>query len=126
MKKLLTLILALLAPLTLMAGPAEDISQEDLLKRMEEKKEQVILDVRSDKEFKNGHIAGAKHIPFDELAKRVDELKDFKDTDIVIYCQSGRRAGIAAKTLKEAGFTKLLHLDGDWGAWSKNDRPFVK
>jgi rhodanese-related sulfurtransferase len=126
MKKLIVYIVAFLAPVYLLAGVAEDISQDALLERIKEGADQLILDVRSEKEYQNGHIAGAVHIPFDEIKDRLAEVEPFKSKDIIVYCQSGRRAGMAAKTLKEAGFTRLYHLDGDWGAWSKNDRPFVK
>ena len=126
MKKLFILIAVLLMPAVLHADAAEDISQDDLLERMEEKKEQLILDVRSNREYKKGHIKGAVHIPFDELPDRLKEVEDYKNKDIILYCQSGRRAGIAAKTLDKAGFTHLLHLDGDWGEWIKNDRPVAK
>ncbi|MDH4234717.1 MAG: rhodanese-like domain-containing protein, partial [Gallionella sp.] len=87
----------------------------------------LILDVRSPQEYAEGHIPGAVNISFDQLSSRLAEIGSYKDKDVVLYCKSGRRAGIAANTLQAAGFSKLLHLDGDMNAWlSKGDLPIKK
>ena len=69
-----------------------------------------LLDVRSPAEFKNGHIDGAKNIPVDQLPSRVKELK--KGKTIVLYCQSGARAGRAQTMLKGAGWEEVHNLGG--------------
>lgn len=104
----------------------EDISQEDLLTRMKDKTEQLILDVRSEGEFSRGHIEGAVNIPHNQVADRLDELKKYKEKDIIIHCQSGGRVRVAVSVLAEAGFKKLFHLDGDMGGWRANGHPIVK
>lgn len=76
----------------------------------------VLLDVRTPEEFSAGHVQGATNIPLDELAQRLDALKEKKNTDVVVYCHSGRRSALAVKALKEAGFSKVHDL-GPMSAW---------
>src|SRR5580765_2132951 len=74
-----------------------------------------IVDVRSPREWKNGHVPGARHIFLPELRKRVSELDRAKPT--AVYCASGYRASIAASILKEEGFDELWNVPGSWEAW---------
>lgn len=76
----------------------------------------VILDVRSGEEYAEGHIAGAINIPHQELAAHLAQLGSI-ETPLLVYCRSGRRAGIALETLTELGYRSLQHLDGDMLAW---------
>ena len=82
----------------------------------------LVLDVRSAAEFDEGHIPGAINIPFDAIGGRIVELGPSGQRDIVVYCRSGRRSAIALTTLKEAGFSRLFHLEGDWLRWSEENR----
>ena len=83
----------------------------------------VLLDVRTTAEYAEGHLPGAINIPHTELASRVAELSEARDRDIVVYCRSGTRAEQALGVLKEAGFSRLFHLDGDYQRWSEEKRP---
>ena len=83
----------------------------------------VLLDVRTPAEYAEGHLPGAINIPHTELASRVAELSDARDRDIVVYCRSGTRAEQALGVLKDAGFSRLFHLDGDYQRWSEEKRP---
>ena len=98
------------------------ISQEALLERQQKGDEAAyVLDVRSPEEYASGHVPGAVNIPYDQLASRISEVP--KDKDVVLYCKSGRRAGIAAETLAGQGYTRLQHLEGDIVAWVDKGRP---
>lgn len=132
MKKWRSGVFKLGVVLFLMAGSAysiaqeTDISQVDLVQRIKANQPGLILDVRSSEEYAEGHIPGAMNIPFDQLGARLAEIGAYKDKDIVLYCKSGRRAGIAANTLRVAGFSKLLHLEGDMNAWLSNGNLPIK
>jgi rhodanese-related sulfurtransferase len=123
-----SLIVLLLAG-GLAAGAAEPtkaplITQEALLARLAVKPaDVVVLDVRTPAEFAAGHVPGARNVSHDELPARLGELAALKDKPVVLYCRSGRRTQIAEDTLRAAGFTQLLHLDGDWLAWEAAKRP---
>ena len=86
----------------------------------------LVLDVRTAAEFDEGHIPTAVNIPYDSLAGRLAELGAPGERDVVVYCRSGRRSAIALDTLKEAGFSRLFHLEGDWQRWSGEGRINVR
>lgn len=117
------LTLTLLFLLTSNACLAEvtDISQSELMQRINSNRAQLILDVRSKWEYMGGHIPGAINIPHDQLDSRLGEILTFKNKDVVLYCASGGRVVTAAKILRSAGFNSLLHLDGDMNAWRSNN-----
>lgn len=75
----------------------------------------LLVDVRTPAEYQSGHLERAVNIPFDELAARQSELGG-KDTPVVLYCRSGRRTALGARTLQEQGFTKVYDL-GPISAW---------
>jgi phage shock protein E len=101
------------------------MSQETLLQHQAQHPDHLfLLDVRTPQEYAEGHIAGAINVPYDQLATRLAEVP--KDKDVVLYCRSGRRAGIAADVLAANGYKRLSHLDGDMIAWTEKGRPVVK
>jgi rhodanese-related sulfurtransferase len=98
------------------------VSQEALLERQQKADEATyVLDVRSPEEYASGHVPGAVNIPYDQIASRIAEVP--RDQDVVLYCKSGRRAGIAAEVLAGQGYTRLQHLEGDIVAWVDKGRP---
>jgi len=105
------------------AETAPRISQDELLARLDRKDPVVVLDVRTPAEFAAGHVPGARNVSHDLLASRLGELDALRDQDVVLYCRSGRRVLLAEDVLRKAGFTKLLHLEGDWLAWEAAHRP---
>lgn len=74
-----------------------------------------LVDVRTPEEFAGGHLDGAVNIPFDEVAGRISEIGP-ADTQVVVYCASGGRSAVAAQTLHDAGFTKVIDI-GPMHAW---------
>jgi rhodanese-related sulfurtransferase len=99
------------------------ITQEMLLKKIESATAPLILDVRTNGEYRAGHVPLAINIPHNELASRLTELFDAKDLEIVTYCERGPRARYSESILQEAGFTTVRHLVGDMYAWRKNGLP---
>lgn len=106
-------------------SPAGSIGAADLAGRLGTDDEPVILDVRSPEEYSAGHIPGAINVPFDVIGANLDSLDAFRDREIVVYCRSGRRAGIAEEALAEAGFTQLRDLEGHMRSWQAGDYPVV-
>jgi len=87
----------------------------------------IVLDVRRAEEFAAGRVPGARNIPHDAiLADAVEALGAPQDAEIVVYCQSGRRANMALEALQKAGYTRLSHLEGDYAAWQSQGRPVEK
>lgn len=120
------LLAATLAVAAAAAGPAT-IEPEALHDRIAwADRSLVVLDVRTPEEFAAGHVPGAVNIPHTELAARIAELEGARDSDIVVYCRTGRRTAMALEVLEKSGFKRLLHLQGDYTRWSEEQRPVVK
>ena len=117
-----TMVLLFLGMSNVCLAQVADISQAELTQRIKTKHEQLILDVRSPEEYKEGHVPGAINIPHDRLDSRLVEIGSYKNKDVVLYCVSGGRAGKAAKVLNSAGLNNLQHLDGDMSGWISNGR----
>ena len=100
-----------------------DISQSSLIDQLASNNVPLILDVRTPEEYFAGHISGAINISHSTLPDRIDELSEYKDKQIVVHCESGHRARIAERILREAGYNKILHLEGDMSAWRKMELP---
>jgi phage shock protein E len=77
-----------------------------------EQRRVVFVDVRQPDEIAAGHVTGAILIPHTELAERWSELEEHRDADIVLYCRTGRRSGIAEEILRQAGFENLHNGGG--------------
>ena len=94
----------------------EQVTVDEALKIINEPNT-IILDVRESNEYNKGHLKNSINIPFDEIATRFqEEVTSHKDTAIVIYCQSGHRAMIAAETLANLGF-KNIYTFGSIDDW---------
>ena len=72
----------------------------------------LILDVRSPEEFSKSHIEGAINIPHTDIDGLAAALGEDKSRNAVLYCGSGRRAGIAMENLAEMGYTNLHNASG--------------
>lgn len=77
----------------------------------------ILLDVRTIAERKSQSIKGSFHIPLHELERRSDELKKFRDKEIICYCQSGSRSVVAAGKLKKLGFNSA-NMKGGITKWN--------
>ena len=87
---------------------------------LDQKRGAVIIDVRTNKEYGQGHIPGAVHVPLADVGTKVKKLK--KDKEIVVYCQSGSRSIWAIKRLIGMGYTHLYNLKGGYNAWKRIHR----
>jgi phage shock protein E len=72
----------------------------------------VVFDVRSAEEFQGGHLANSINVPHTEISEKISEHVKNKDAEIVLYCGSGRRAGVAQKTLTDMGYTNVTNAGG--------------
>ena len=94
-----------------------DIPSQRLTAFVEEE-EAVVLDVRSPAEWASGHIPGSRHIPIDQLARRLEELQEVKGETLVAVCAAGARSAAACELLSQNGFSSVFNAAGGIGAWS--------
>ena len=123
MKKLILILLAVML-LTACGQDKENdqeavymnITAEEAKQIMDTEEGYIILDVRTQEEYDEGHIPGAILIPNTEIEARAEEELTDKDQLILVYCRSGRRSKLAAEILVELGYTNIREFGGiiDW------------
>ena len=79
----------------------------------------VLLDVRTQSEYNDGHIQDAINIPHDQLLKEPQLVSAYKDSQMVVFCRSGVRAGKVIEMLEGLGFKEIIDIDGDMLAWNE-------
>ena len=123
MKKLIFLLLAVM--LLTACGQAKEndqgavyvnITAEEAKQIMDNEEGYIILDVRTQEEYNQGHISGVIVISHEEITEKAEEVLTDKDQLILVYCRSGRRSKIAAEALVELGYTNIKEFGGiiDW------------
>ena len=123
MKKLILLFLAVMM-LTACGQDKENnqgavyvnITAEEAKQIMDSEEGYIILDVRTQEEYDQGHIPGAILISHEEIAEKAEDVLTDKNQLILVYCRSGRRSKIAAEALVELGYTNIKEFGGiiDW------------
>ena len=92
------------------------ISAKEAKELMESEADYIILDVRAQEEYDQGHIPGAIVIPHTEIETEARDALPDKDKLILVYCRTGRRSKIAAQALAKMGYTNIKEFGGitDW------------
>ena len=123
MKKAFILLLALLlltgcasTPETQREAIYRNISPEEAKQVMDTQEGYILLDVRTQEEYDQGHIPGAILIPDTEVEARAEKVLTDKDQLLLVYCRSGRRSKLASEILVELGYTNIMEFGGiiDW------------
>lgn len=124
---LIALLLGAVLAMASCGGGAEptgvSITGAELVGRISDSAAPVIFDVRTAKEYEAGHVPGAINLPHSDVVARVDEYASFKDREVIVYCRSGKRAGMAEADLVAAGFTNVRDLDGHMLQWESDGYP---
>jgi rhodanese-related sulfurtransferase len=94
-----------------------DVPAQTLLEQIEANQAPTIVDVRTAREFSQGHVPGAINISFGTIGARTDAIPGSREGVIVVYCERGPRAWIAAAALRRRGFTNIGYLAGHFSKW---------
>ena len=71
-----------------------------------------LIDVRTPEEYANGHLDGAINIEYQQIQTKISQAGVGKGDEVILYCHSGRRAGIARETLQGLGYTHVQNYGG--------------
>ncbi|GAA0087467.1 rhodanese-like domain-containing protein [Clostridium perfringens] len=96
---------------------SKDISIDESKKLINDGEVTLILDVRNEDEFAEGHLKNAIQIPVKELKETLSDIEKFKDELVLVYCRSGKRSAEAVDILKENGFKNLVHMKDGISKW---------
>lgn len=89
----------------------KNLSSIELKNWIKSNKNMLLLDIRTEEEFEEAHIENSINIPLQNLLYNIDELQDYDEKDIVVYCRSGHRSITACNLLSMEGFDKLYNLE---------------
>jgi rhodanese-related sulfurtransferase len=98
----------------------KNVNAEEAYNLIKDDKEFIILDVRTKEEYDDGHIPGAKLVPVQVLPTKLNELSEYKDKPILVYCASGGRSPRAVDTLVNDDFQNIYHLSRGISSWRNN------
>jgi rhodanese-related sulfurtransferase len=129
MKPLRLLISVLLVSMSVMFAadsPATKNVDVEQFDKLRQNKANVILDVRTEREFNAGHIPGATLVDvnspnFNDKTAKLDKSKTY-----LVHCASGVRSAKACQKLEAAGFTNIVHLPAGFQGWKKAGKPIEK
>jgi len=85
-------------------------------------KQVLVIDVRTQEEFAEGHIAGAKNVNFNS-ATFLERMKEFEGKSILVHCAAGGRSTRALEALPLASFAEIYHLNKGFNAWVEAGKP---
>jgi rhodanese-related sulfurtransferase len=85
----------------------------------------VILDVREDSEFGDGHILNSQHIPLSQMKKQLGSFEKYKDKPVIVVCRSGSRSASGCALLTKRGFDQVYNLRGGLMAWRSANLPIA-
>lgn len=88
--------------------------------------EAVVVDIRDRKEFNEGRITGAIHIPLSAIKDRASELKKHQDKQLIVVDKMGQHSAAAVKLLNAQGFSHVTRLNGGIADWKGSNLPLVK
>jgi len=83
----------------------------------------VLVDVREDREWSDGHAAGAIHMGRGVIERDIVSRMPDKSSEIILYCGGGYRSALAADSLQKMGYTNIFSLAGGWSAWKNFGGP---
>ena len=86
----------------------------------------LVLDVRSDIEYKQGHILNSVHIPQNYLNDQIQKIEKHRDRPIITACKAGNESARIGALLHKRGFSKVYSLNGGISAWEAANLPLVK
>ena len=125
-KSLFILMLSILGFMGCTAQNGSSIDSKEAYGLIKADSNIAILDVRTAKEFADGHVAGAVNIDVNQVdfAQKIDQLDRSKT--YIVYCRSGRRSSKAVGIMATKGFKNLYNVSDGFVGWNKNGLPFEK
>ena len=121
----LVIIVALLARTWVTPGGIKSIGPMEAVS-LSSHKNGIFIDVRTDEEYREGHILHCLHAPLGLLDSKLQTIGKYKDRPLIVYCRSGNRSGRAGGILKKQGFNEIYNLAGGVMAWQSANLPLTK
>ena len=106
-------------------GKADLITPVNAIRLMNNNDGALVLDVRSEAEYKKSHIRNSKNISIDALPGKLADLEKYKNQPVLAYCNVGNKSGKACRLLAKAGFNEVHNLAGGIHSWQDAHLPLT-
>jgi rhodanese-related sulfurtransferase len=106
------------------SGP-DMITQIELSRLIQNSGDFLLIDVRTEDEYDQGHLPGAIVIPYDEFDTRYNEILEYSDGKVILYCHVGGMGDHAGRVLIKNGFANVKNLEGGINGWMKSGGKIV-
>jgi len=104
----------------------QEVGFREIKRRLDAREKIVLVDVREDSEWAQGHLPGATHLGKGVIERDVERFFPDKEDPLVLYCGGGYRSALAGDSLQKMGYTKVISMDGGWRAWVQAGYPTEK
>lgn len=127
------LVLALFAIIAMLAGGeirqrlsgVRDVGPVEATRMLSHDNARMV-DMREDKEYREGHIINAIHVPAGKQDNFTGKLEKYRNQPLIVYCRSGQRSIAVCSKLRKQGFESVYNLKGGVLAWQKAELPLEK
>jgi rhodanese-related sulfurtransferase len=96
---------------------------DDVMSRLEQGEQCILVDTREDNEWAGGHIIGAMHLSKGVIERDIETLVPDFNAEIILYCRGGFRSILSADNLQKMGYTNVVSMDGGWREWKAKGYP---
>lgn len=104
----------------------KETNVEDVKHRMDAGEKFLLVDVREDNEWTNGHLPGAVHMGRGIIERDIEAAVPDTNTKMILYCGGGFRSALVADNLQKMGYTNVESMDGGWKGWLAAGLPTAK
>jgi rhodanese-related sulfurtransferase len=104
----------------------KETSVAEVKQRIEEGEKFLLVDVREDNEWANGHLPEAVHMGRGIIERDIETRVPDTSTKMVLYCGGGFRSALVADNLQKMGYTRVESMDGGWKGWLAAGLPTAK
>jgi rhodanese-related sulfurtransferase len=98
----------------------------DVKRRRDAGERFLLVDVREDNEWANGHLPGAVHLGKGIIERDIVQRVPDTSAKLILYCGGGFRSALAAENLQKMGYTNVESMDGGWRGWVEAGLPTAK
>jgi len=98
----------------------------DVKRRMDAGEKLILVDVREDSEWANGHLPGAVHLGKGVIERDIEQRVPDHSAKLMLYCGGGFRSALAGDNLQKMGYTNVESMDGGWKGWLEAGLPTAK
>lgn len=105
---------------------AKHVTVKEFLDRRKENPQSVVIDVRDDEKWEEGHIPGAKHIHKTKIESEIESVLTDKNTEIFCHCGGGQSGARTAEALAKLGYKNAHVIDGGFRSYKASGEPIKK